>query len=77
MNLSKKQKETHRQKTNLASPKGKWADKLGIWDQQIQTTIHTHTHKHTHTHTHIYIMPKQGPTVYIAQGTIFSISNKP
>ena len=27
-------------KTNLRLPKGKSGDKLGVWDQQIQTTIY-------------------------------------
>ena len=41
MNLFTKQKQTHRQKTNLWLPKGKEGrDKLGVWDQQIQTTIY-------------------------------------
>ena len=41
MNLYTKQKQT--QRTNLWLPKGKedgGKDKLGVWDQQIQTTIH-------------------------------------
>ena len=41
MNLFTKQKQPHRQKTNLWSPKGKGGgNKLGVWDQQIQTTIY-------------------------------------
>ena len=45
MNLLTKQKQTHSawaKKTNLRLPKGKGGqvrDKLGIWDQQIQTTV--------------------------------------
>ena len=37
-NLFTKQKQTHRQKTNLQLPKGKQGrDKLGVWDSQTQT----------------------------------------
>ena len=59
MNLFIKQKQTDGQKTNLRLPKGKgWGrDNLGVWDQQIQTTIYK-TGK------------QQGPN--IAQGTTFN-----
>ena len=41
MNLLTKQKQTHRQKINLWLPKGEGGrDKLGVWDQQIQTSIY-------------------------------------
>ena len=54
---------TQTQKTNLWLPKGKEEDKLGVWDQQIQTTI--------------YEIDKQlGPTVQLRE--LYSIScNKP
>ena len=39
MNLFIKQKYTYRQKTNLWLLKAKGGDKLGVWDQQIQTAI--------------------------------------
>ena len=40
MNLSKKQKQTHRQRKQAygyQSGKGQGRDKAGVWDQQIQT----------------------------------------
>ena len=40
-NLFTKQKQTHRQKTNLQLPKEKQGrDKLGVWDQQTQTAAY-------------------------------------
>ena len=47
------EKGTQMQKTNLWLPKGEWGwrrDKLGVWNQQIQTTIYK-------------IDKQQGPTV--------------
>ena len=41
MNLFTKQKQTQTLKTNLWLPKEKWVgNKLGVWDQQIQTTVY-------------------------------------
>ena len=52
MNLFMKQKDSQTWKTDLWLPKGKGGDrdKLGVWDQQIQTTIYK-------------IDKQQGPTV--------------
>ena len=62
MNLFTKQKQTHRQKINLWLPKGKGErrDKLGIWKQQIQTSINNKVDR------------QQGPTVQNIE--LYSIS---
>ena len=39
MNLFTKQKQTHRHIKQTMVTKGEWEDKLGVWDEQIQTTI--------------------------------------
>ena len=51
MNLSKRQKQTHRHREQIGSCQGGggWGDGVGIWDEQMQTII--------------YGMDKQGPTV--------------
>ena len=50
MNLFTRQKKTHMKQTyGYKREKGWLRDKLGVWDQQIQTTI--------------YKINKQGPTV--------------
>ena len=61
MNLFTKQIDSQTQKTNLGLQKGKvWErDRLGVWDQQIQTTIYK-------------IDKQQGPTVQHRE--LFSIS---
>ena len=60
MNLLKKQKQAHRcRKQTYGYQRGMEGDKLGVWDQQIQTTI--------------YKIDKQQTSYCIAQGTIFSI----
>ena len=53
MSLFTKQKQTHRhRKQTCGYQRGKWGggDKLGVWDQQIHTTIYK-------------IDKQQGPTV--------------
>ena len=60
MNLFMKQKQIHRcRKQTYGYQRGMEGDKLGVWDQQIQTTI--------------YKIDKQQTSYCIAQGTIFSI----
>ena len=60
MNLFMKQKQIHRcRKQTYGYQRGMEGDKLGVWDQQIQTTI--------------YKIDKQQMSYCIAQGTIFSI----
>ena len=52
MHVSRKQKQTHRhreQTCGCQGGKGEWGEELGVWDQQMQTSI--------------YRMDKQGPTV--------------
>ena len=40
INLFAKQKQTHSpRKQTYGYKRGKWVDKLGVWDQQIQTII--------------------------------------
>ena len=39
MNLFTRQKQTHRHRKQIMVTKGE-RDKLGVWDQQIQTTIY-------------------------------------
>ena len=63
--IYKTETDSQIQKTNLWLPKGEGEgrDKLGVWDQQIQTTIYK-------------IDKQQGPTVQ--HGELHSIScNKP
>lgn len=61
MNLFMKQKQIHRRrKQTYGYHRGMEGDKLGVWDQQIQTTI--------------YKIGKQQTSYCTAQGTIFSIS---
>ena len=63
-NLFRKQKQTHRHtKQTYGYQRGKGRDKLGVWDQQIQTT----TYK---------IDKQQGPTVQ-HRGLYSISSNKP
>ena len=58
--IYKTKTDSQTQKTNLWLPKGKGGgDKLGVWDQQIQTTIYK-------------IDKQQGPTVY--HWELYSIS---
>ena len=55
MNLFTKQKDSQTQKTNLWLPKGKGGgggDKLGVWDQQVQTTIYKIDKQHSPTVQH-------------------------
>ena len=60
MNLFTKLKQNHGQKTNLWLPKEKGeGDKLGVWNQQIHTTIYK-------------IDKQQGPTVWHRE--LYSIS---
>ena len=40
MNLYRKQKKIHRQKTYGCQREGGRRDKLAVWYQQVQTTIH-------------------------------------
>ena len=41
MNLSIKQKQTHRQKIDLWLPRwGGWRERLGVWNQQMQTILY-------------------------------------
>ena len=55
--------ETHRKQTNIVTKGERRRDKLGVWDQQIQTTMYK-------------IGNQQGPTVW--HGELYSIScNKP
>ena len=52
MNISMKQKQTHRHREQTCGCQGgeEWErERLGVWDQQLQTII--------------YRMDKQGPTV--------------
>ena len=61
MNLSTKQKQTHRHREQLMVTKeerGLGRDKLGVWDQQVQTTI--------------YKIDKTTRSYCIEQGTIFN-----
>ena len=50
INLLMKQKQTHRHKTNLWLTNLSGREKLGVWDQQIQTTRYE-------------IQKQQGPSV--------------
>ena len=61
MNLSMKKKQTHRhgeQTCGSQGGEGQGRDRLGVWDQQMQTVI--------------YRVYKQGPTVQ--HGEVYSIS---
>ena len=40
MDLFTKQKQAHRQRTNMVIKGERRRDKLRVWDQQIQTTVH-------------------------------------
>ena len=61
MNLFTKQKQTHRFKKQYMVTKGESSgrDKLGVWDEQIHTTVYK-------------IDEQQGPTVYHRE--LYSIS---
>ena len=61
MNISMKQKQTHRHREQTCGCQGGGGreDKLGVWDQQIQTTIYK-------------VDKRQGPTVQHRE--LYSIS---
>ena len=58
MNLFTRQKQTHRHRKQTMVTKGERGvgrDKLGVWDQQIQTTIHNGKELKKNIHTYICI----------------------